>query len=75
VEPCIRCVLTNIDPVSGERHPKMEPLNTLKSYRAFENIAPGPWFGIHLGIRSNGKVKLGDDVYVGESSGHFCWPN
>lgn len=65
VQPCIRCVLTNINPVSGERHPNMEPLNTLKSFRSFEKLAANPWFGIHLGIRSDGKVKLGDDVYVG----------
>lgn len=65
VQPCIRCILTNIDPESGERHPKMEPLTTLKSFRTFEEIAANPWFGIHLGIRSEGKVKLGDFVYVG----------
>lgn len=65
VQPCIRCIFTNIDPVSGERNPKMEPLKTLRTFRTFEKIAADPWFGIHLGIRSNGKVKLGDDVYVG----------
>lgn len=65
VQPCIRCVFTTIDPTTGVRHPKMEPLNTLKTFRTFEKIASNPWFGIHLGIRSNGKVKLGDDVYVG----------
>lgn len=65
IQPCIRCILTNIDPVAGERHPNMEPLRTLKTFRTFEEIASNPWFGIHLGIRSNGKVKLGDDVYVG----------
>lgn len=65
VQPCIRCVFTTINPLTGERHPKMEPLKTLKTFRTFENIASNPWFGIHLGIRSIGKVKLGDDVYVG----------
>lgn len=65
VQPCIRCILTNIDPATGERTPNMEPLNTLKKFRTFEEIASNPWFGIHLGLRSNGKVKLGDDVYVG----------
>lgn len=65
VQPCIRCILTNIDPSTGERNPRMEPLNTLKTYRAFESIASGPWFGIHLGVRIEGNVKLGDEVYVG----------
>ena len=65
VQPCIRCVFTNVDPATGERHPLMEPLKTLKSYRAFKEVATGPVFGIHLGIRGKeGKVKLGDDVYV-----------
>ena len=65
VEPCIRCVLTNIDPSTGERNPHMEPLKTLNTYRTFEKIASGPFFGIHLGIRRLGAVKLGDEVYVG----------
>jgi uncharacterized protein YcbX len=66
VQPCIRCVLTNIDPVKGERHPEMEPLKTLKTFRSFEKIAKnGPYFGIHLGLRGKeGNVKVGDEVYV-----------
>jgi len=66
VQPCIRCVFTNVDPATGERHPQMEPLKTLKSYRTFEHLSKNPKFGIHLGVRGReGKVKLGDDVYVG----------
>lgn len=65
IQPCIRCILTNIDPVTGERHPDAQPLKTLKTFRTFKEIAANPWFGIHLGLRSNGKVKLGDNVYVG----------
>lgn len=65
VQPCIRCIFTNIDPSTGERMPNMEPLKTLRTFRYFENIAKnGPYFGIHLGIRTEGKVKVGDDVYV-----------
>lgn len=67
VQPCIRCVLTNIDPATGERNPQMEPLKTLKTFRAFDEIATnGPYFGIHLGVRQQGKVKLGDEVFVSE---------
>lgn len=65
VQPCIRCIFTNIDPTTGERHPKSEPLTTLKTFRSFKKIAAGPWFGIHLGIREKGNVKVGDAVYVG----------
>ena len=67
VQPCIRCIFTNIDPFTGERNPQMEPLKTLKTFRFFEKIAKnGPVFGIHLGVRKMGSVKVGDAVYVGE---------
>lgn len=67
VQPCIRCVSTIVDPWTGERNPKMEPLKTLKTFRFFPEIATGgPVFGVHLGLRSKGNVKVGDDVYVGE---------
>lgn len=66
VQPCIRCIFTNIDPSTGERNPQMEPLKTLKTFRVFKNIATGPVFGIHLGVRKMGVVKVGDEVFVGE---------
>jgi uncharacterized protein YcbX len=66
VQPCIRCVFTTIDPVTGEKHPQMEPLKTLRTFRVFEKIAKSPYFGIHLGVREKGVVKIGDAVYVGE---------
>lgn len=64
VQPCTRCILTNIDPSTGERNPQMEPLKTLKTFRNFEKIASSPVFGIHLGLRTAGKVRMGDQVYV-----------
>jgi len=33
VKPCSRCILTTIDPASGERSADREPLATLKTYR------------------------------------------
>jgi uncharacterized protein YcbX len=63
-QPCIRCVLTNINPLTGERHSDMQPLKTLKEFRVFQNIANSPYFGVHLGLRQKGIVKLGDDVFV-----------
>lgn len=63
-QPCIRCSSTIINPTTAERNP--ESMKTLKSFRTFKEVARGPWFGIHLGIRAKGNVKLGDDVYVGE---------
>ncbi|RYF46084.1 MAG: MOSC domain-containing protein [Cytophagaceae bacterium] len=35
VKPCVRCVLTTIDPATGDRG--KEPLRTLATYRSFEN--------------------------------------
>jgi len=64
VKPCTRCVFTNIDPITAERHPKEEPLKTLKSYRLIEKGGDSPVMGIHLGIRQQGKIRLNDGVYV-----------
>lgn len=67
VQPCTRCILTNINPSTGERTPQMEPLRTLKTFRVFKDtIGTSPFFGIHLGIRKLGKVEVGDSVYVNE---------
>ena len=58
-----RCIFTNIDPETAERH-KEEPLKTLKSYRQFEKTGDSPVLGIHLGVRIEGAVKVGDAVYI-----------
>lgn len=64
----LRCIFTNIDPETGKRHPNGEPLKTLQSYRVFKNLDEpiSPVMGIHLGVRVNGTVQLGDGVYVGD---------
>lgn len=66
VQPSTRCIFTNIDPFTGERNAEMEPLKTLKTFRTFKHLSASPIFGIHLGVRATGSVKLGDQVYVGE---------
>ncbi|XP_017766462.1 PREDICTED: mitochondrial amidoxime reducing component 2 isoform X2 [Eufriesea mexicana] len=74
VMPCTRCIFTTIDPETGTKNPKTEPLKTLKSYRQITDpvirplVGESPVMGIHLGLRSpNGSVRLGDPVYVGVS--------
>lgn len=57
-----RCVFTNVDPATGNRNPVKEPLSTLRKYRTIGE--GGPTMGIHLGIRTAGRVAIGDDVYV-----------
>uniref|UniRef100_A0A182MZY1 MOSC domain-containing protein n=1 Tax=Anopheles dirus TaxID=7168 RepID=A0A182MZY1_9DIPT len=61
--PCLRCIFTTIDPASGVAHPDKEPLRTLKQYRQLPSYGESPAFGIHLGARRTGEVKVGDPVY------------
>ncbi|XP_058064323.1 mitochondrial amidoxime-reducing component 1-like [Anopheles bellator] len=62
--PCLRCVFTTIDPETGIADPAKEPLRTLKEYRQIPALGESPAFGIHLGLRGDGTVKVGDPVYV-----------
>ncbi|XP_076760099.1 mitochondrial amidoxime reducing component 2 isoform X2 [Xylocopa sonorina] len=71
VKPCTRCVFTTVNPETGVKNPKVEPLKTLKSYRQIMDpvirpvVGESPVMGVHLGLRgSNGTVQLGDPVYV-----------
>lgn len=41
IKPCTRCVLTTINPETGERNKDGEPLKTLKSYDLKRVIAIG----------------------------------
>lgn len=72
VMPCTRCIFTTVDPETGIKNPKAEPLKTLKSYRQIMDpiirplVGESPVLGIHLGLRnSDGIVRVGDPVYVG----------
>ncbi|XP_011268142.2 mitochondrial amidoxime-reducing component 1 isoform X1 [Camponotus floridanus] len=72
LKPCTRCILTTVNPETGVKNTKLEPLKTLKSYRQITDpkirpaIGDSPAMGIHLGLRgSNGIVRIGDPVYVG----------
>ncbi len=59
--PCSRCILTTVDPDSGERDEGGEPLETLKTFRRVN----GPvMFGQNLLPRKLGKVRVGDEVEV-----------
>jgi len=61
VKNCARCVLTTVDPDTGEKHPQLEPLRTLGSYR---RGAGGVLFGQNLIPRGSGTVSVGDVVSV-----------
>ena len=59
VKPCARCVLTTIDPETGERGP--EPLKTLAAYRTFHRKV---LFGQNVLPDSPGRLRVGAVVRV-----------
>jgi uncharacterized protein YcbX len=61
-KPCERCVLTTVDPDTGEQHPGKEPLLTLSRYR--RDPARGILFGVNLIPRGSGALHVGDSVEV-----------
>jgi uncharacterized protein YcbX len=60
-QDCPRCVMTTIDPETGQRHEQQEPLRTLASYRKAPGGAP---FGIQMVPRSLGTLRIDDRVEV-----------
>lgn len=61
VKPCSRCVITTLDPGTGERHPAREPLATLKGYREREGQV---YFGQNLIAEGCGELRVGMPVEV-----------
>jgi len=61
VKPCSRCVLTTVDPDTGEKHPTLEPLRTLARYR---KTPEGVIFGQNAIHNSNGPIEVGDAVEI-----------
>ena len=57
---CDRCVITTIDPETGERG--REPLRTLAKYRLDDQKV---WFGMNLIHDGTGTLRVGDAVVVG----------
>ncbi|MGY2282351.1 MOSC domain-containing protein [Pseudomonas gingeri] len=61
VKPCSRCILTTIDPQSGERSADREPLTTLKTYREQDGDV---MFGQNLVNDGQGRLEVGMPVTV-----------
>ena len=57
VKPCSRCVLTTVNPKTGIKNHKNEPLKTLSRYR---KTKVGVIFGMNLIPRSQGTIRVGD---------------
>ena len=61
-KPCTRCIFTTVDPKTGIKHPAMEPLKTLKSYRQLESGEVA--FGYNVVPLSRGQISVGDAITV-----------
>jgi uncharacterized protein YcbX/ferredoxin-NADP reductase len=61
LDGCGRCEFTTIDPDTGERHPRGEPVVTLEAYR---KVDTGIYFGMNLMPLARGTVRVGDRVTV-----------
>ena len=61
VKRCSRCILTTIDPQTGEKAKDGEPLRTLKTYR---RDGTKVMFGQNLLVAEGGAVRVGDRVSV-----------
>ena len=59
VKPCTRCIITTLDPDTGERSPDQEPLATLARYRKGEK---GVMFGQNLLVDGQGWLEVGMPV-------------
>ena len=59
VKPCKRCVLTTVNPETGEKGE--EPLKTLSSYRKINNEI---LFGQNAVQRNNGQIHVGDQIEI-----------
>lgn len=59
--PCSRCILTTIDPATGERDPEGEPMNALKRYRFHDRAV---FFGQNLLPRATGRIAVGSALSI-----------
>jgi uncharacterized protein YcbX len=62
---CQRCVLTSVDPKTGDRMLAKEPAATLAKFRADETGAL--YFGMNLIALNEGVIEVGDEVRVLET--------
>ncbi|KJH52670.1 MOSC domain protein [Dictyocaulus viviparus] len=70
LKPCLRCVMTTIDPTKGIKDPKGQPLKKLREFRVApegpmrDDCKDNPIFGVDAGIITPGYIHVGQTVYV-----------
>lgn len=62
VKACARCIVTTVDPETGARPDRSEPLRTLARFR--RDVGGGVMFGQNLVPETAGTIRLGDPVEV-----------
>ena len=62
VKPCDRCIVTTIDPETGERPDRTEPLRTLARFR--RDASNAVMFGQNLVPLTTGTIHAGDPVEI-----------
>lgn len=65
-EPCVRCVLTTIDPTTGRPDLTGEPLHSLSTYRA--DAEGRIHFGVYAEVIRTGDIQCGDAVDVSRAA-------
>lgn len=65
VKPCARCILTTVDPLTGEFNALKEPLKTMATFRA--DAAGDVFFGQNLVALNEGMIRAGDVIEVLET--------
>ena len=69
-KPCTRCVLTTVDPDEGKMNKGMQPLKLLRTYRLapkgklLDLYKQSPIFGVNMTVIKEGRIKVGDEVFV-----------
>jgi len=70
IMPCNRCVMTLIDPMTGQRSEDNQPLKKLREYRLApmgklrDHYKDTPIFGAVLALNCPGTIEIGDTVFV-----------
>jgi uncharacterized protein YcbX len=69
-KPCTRCIMTTVNPDTGKFDKNMQPFRLLKSYRLTPKgklrdlYQDSPIFGVNMIIKKEGRIKVGDKVFV-----------
>ncbi|CAI4227527.1 unnamed protein product [Auanema sp. JU1783] len=69
-KPCTRCILTTVNPKTGEKDPDMQPLKKLREVRMApagpmkKEFKDSPIFGVNAGLTRPGFIHVGQVVYA-----------